>query len=119
VLRPGSEQLSRYSIAGGDLTALAPRLAHCGAEVAHGGKSARILSCHEAGRDGHWLHRWLTDQGVISHEIDPSSIEVCRRARRAKTDRIDLEKLMRTFLAYLRGEPRCLPVDFHSSIQGW
>ena len=106
VLRPGSEKLSRYSIAGGDLTALASRLAHCRAEVAHGGKSARILSCYEAGLDGHWLHRWLTDQGVISHEIDPSSIEVSRRARRAKTDRIDLEKLMRTFLAYLRGEPR-------------
>jgi transposase len=43
---------------------------------------------------------------VISHEVDPSSIEVSRRARRAKTDRIDLEKLMRTFLAFLRGEPR-------------
>ena len=43
---------------------------------------------------------------MINHEIDPSSIEVNRRARRAKTDRIDLEKLMRTFLAYLRGEPR-------------
>ena len=70
VLRPGSERLSRYSIAGGDLTALASRLAHCRAEVAHGGKSARILSCYEAGLDGHWLHRWLTDQGVISHEID-------------------------------------------------
>jgi transposase len=77
-----------------------------GAEVAHGGKSERMLSCREAGLDRHWLHRWLTDQGVISHEIDPSSIEVGRRARRAKTDRIDLEKLMRRFLAYLRGEPR-------------
>jgi transposase len=43
---------------------------------------------------------------VISHEVDPSSIEVSRRARRAKTDRIDLEKLMRTFLAFLRGGPR-------------
>ena len=70
------------------------------------GKPVRILSCYEAGLDGHWLHRWLTEQGVISHEIDPSSIEVSRRARRAKTDRIDLEKLMRAFLAYLRGEPR-------------
>src|SRR5205823_3155585 len=48
----------------------------------------------------------LMGQSVINHEIDPSSIEVNRRARRAKTDRIDLEKLMRTFLAYLRGEPR-------------
>lgn len=106
VLRPGSDKLSRYSIAGGDLTALASRLARCRAEAAQGGQPIRILSCYEAGLDGHWLHRWLTGQGVISHEIDPSSIEVSRRARRAKTDRIDLEKLMRTFLAYLRGEPR-------------
>jgi transposase len=106
VLRPGSEKLSRYSIAGGDLTALASRLARYRREAAQGGKPVRMLSCYEAGLDGHWLHRWLTDQGVISHEIDPSSIEVNRRARRAKTDRIDLEKLMRTFLAHLRGEPR-------------
>ena len=106
VLRPGSDKMSRYSIAGGDLTALASRLARCRAEAAQGGQPVRILSCYEAGLDGHWLHRWLTGQGVISHEIDPSSIEVNRRARRAKTDRIDLEKLMRTFLAYLRGEPR-------------
>jgi transposase len=106
VLLPGSEKLSRYSIAGGDLTALASRLARCRSEAARSGKPVRIVSCFEAGLDGHWLHRWLTDQGVTSHEVDPSSIEVSRRARRAKTDRIDLEKLMRTFLAYLRGEPR-------------
>jgi transposase len=106
VLLPGSEKLSRYSIAGGDLTALASRLARCRSEAARSGKPVRIVSCFEAGLDGHWLHRWLTDQGVISYEVDPSSIEVSRRARRAKTDRIDLEKLMRTFLAYLRGEPR-------------
>jgi transposase len=106
VLRPGSDKLSRYSIAGGDLTALASRLARWRAEAGQGGRPVRILSCYEAGLDGHWLHRWLTGQGVISHEIDPSSIEVNRRARRAKTDRIDLEKLMRTFLAHLRGEPR-------------
>jgi transposase len=106
VLRSGSAKLSRYSIEGGDLATLAKRLAGWRAEVARSGKSARILSCFEAGIDGHWLHRWLSDHGVISHEVDPSSIEVNRRARRAKTDRIDLEKLMRTFLAYLRGEPR-------------
>src|SRR5207302_274723 len=74
------------------------------------GKPVRILSCYEAGFDGHWLHRWLSQQGVINHEIDPSSIEVSRRARRAKTDRIDLEKMMRALLAHLRGEPRALSV---------
>jgi transposase len=64
------------------------------------------VSCYEAGFDAHWLHRWLTAQGVINYEIDPASIAVNRRARRAKTDRIDLDQLMRTLLAYLRGEPR-------------
>src|SRR6266496_3213349 len=93
VITPGSEKLSRYTIAGGDLAALTARLANARAKAAHGGKPVRILSCYEAGLDGHWLHRWLTDQGVINHEVDPSSIEVSRRARRAKTDRIDLEKL--------------------------
>lgn len=106
VLLPGSQKLSRYTIGGGDLAALACRLADMRKKVAAGGQAARILSCYEAGLDGHWLHRWLTQQGVINHEIDPSSIEVNRRARRAKTDRIDLEKLMRAFLAHLRGEPR-------------
>src|SRR5712691_5700542 len=103
---PGSQKMSRYTIAGGDLTALSGRLAAARAKAERSGKPVRILSCFEAGLDGHWLHRWLSEQGVISHEVDPSSIEVSRRARRAKTDRIDLDKLMRTFLAYLRGEPR-------------
>jgi transposase len=52
----------------------------------------------------------LIEHGVINHEIDSSSIEVSRRARRAKTDRIDLDKLMRAFLAHLRGEPRACSV---------
>lgn len=106
VLLPGSQKLSRYTIGGGDLAALAARLADMRKKAAVGGQPLRILSCYEAGLDGHWLHRWLTGQGIINHEIDPSSIEVNRRARRAKTDRIDLEKLMRAFLAHLRGEPR-------------
>src|ERR1700680_485517 len=106
VMLPGSQKMSRYTIDGGDLGALSGRLLAARAKTESSGKPVRILSCYEAGLDGHWLHRWLTGQGVISHEIDPSSIEGNRRARRAKTDRIDLEKLMRTFLAYLRGEPR-------------
>src|SRR6266478_4108135 len=103
---PGSAKMSRYTIAGGDTVRLSLRLDDIRAKAGRSGKPVRILSCYEAGLDAHWLHRWLTEQGVISHEVDPSSIEVSRRARRAKTDRIDLEKLMRSFLAYLRGEPR-------------
>jgi transposase len=111
VLLPGSSKLSRYTIDGGDVTGLRARLADARAKAERmTGKPVRILTCYEAGYDGHWLHRWLTDQGVTSHEIDPSSIEVPRRARHAKTDRIDLERLMRAFLAYLRGEPRACSV---------
>ena len=106
VMLPGSQKMSRYTIEGGDLGALSGRLLAARAKAESSGKPVRILACYEAGLDGHWLRRWLTEQGVMSHEVDPSSIEVSRRARRAKTDRIDLEKLMRTFLAYLRGEPR-------------
>lgn len=106
VLLPGLQKMSRYTITGGDVAALADRLQTMRAKAASGGKPVRILSCYEAGYDGHWLHRWLSAQGVISHEVDPASIEVSRRARRTKTDRIDLAKLMRVFLAYLRGEPR-------------
>ena len=111
VMLPGSQKLSRYAIAGGDVTELMKRLAAVRARAERiSGKPVRILSCYEAGYDGHWLHRWLTDQGVINHEIDPSSIEVPRRARYAKTDRIDLDRLLRAFLAYLRGEPRACSV---------
>jgi transposase len=110
VLLPGSQKMSRYTIAGGDLVELSARLAAWRAKAEAAGKPVRIVSCYEAGYDGHWLHRWLTDQGVINYEIDPASIQVNRRARRPKTDRIDLEQLMRTLLAYLRGEPRVCSV---------
>ena len=110
LMLPGSEKMSCYTIVGGDLAALTARLAAARTKAARCGKPVRIVSCYEAGFDGHWLHRWLTDQGVINHEIDPASIQVNRRARRAKTDRIDLEHLMRTLLAYLRGEPRVCSV---------
>src|SRR5712664_179464 len=106
VMLPGSQKMSRYTIDGGDLAALSGRLAAARAKAGRSGKPVRIVSCYEAGLDAHWLHRWLTEQGVINYEVDPSSIEVSRRARSAKTDRIDLEKLMRALLAYLRGEPR-------------
>jgi transposase len=117
VVLPGAKKLSRYTITGGDVAALAARLAEWRRKAALGGKPVRMLSCYEAGFDGHWLHRWLTDQGVINHEIDPSSIEVNRRARRAKTDRIDLERMMRAFLDLLRGEPQACRVIHVPSVE--
>ncbi len=105
VLLPGAQQMSRFTIKGGDLAAVGVRLAAARAKAIKSGLTVRILSCYEAGFEGHWLHRWLESQGVVSHEVDPSSIEVNRRARQAKTDRIDLARIMRAFLAHLRSEP--------------
>ncbi|MGH8473515.1 MAG: IS110 family transposase, partial [Gammaproteobacteria bacterium] len=105
LMLPGAEKMSRYRIEGGNLAELSRVLAKARERAEHLGKPVRILSCYEAGLDGHWLHRWLSDNGIVNYEIDASSIEVNRRARRAKTDRIDLALLMRAFLAYLRGEP--------------
>jgi transposase len=110
VMTAGSEKMSRYRIDGGDLAALSGVLGRARAKAEQLGKPVRILSCYEAGLDGHWLHRWLATQGVFNYTIDASSIEVSRRGRRAKTDLIDLAALMRAFLAYLRGEPRACSV---------
>ena len=67
---------------------------------------AAVISCYEAGRDGFWLHRYLIAQGVTNHVVDSSSIEVNRRARRAKTDRLDLAGLLSLLARYLAGDQR-------------
>jgi transposase len=66
--------------------------------------TAPVVSCHEAGRDGFWPHRLLTKLGVTSLVVDSSSIEVSRRARQVKTDRVDGEKLLRLLLRHGGGE---------------
>jgi transposase len=65
-----------------------------------------VMSCYEAGRDGFWLHRYLVAQGITNHVADSSSIEVNRRARRAKTDRLDLAGLLSLLARYLAGDRR-------------
>ena len=66
--------------------------------------ACRVFSCYEAGREGFWLHRLLTQMGVVNLVVDSSSIEVNRRARRAKTDRLDARKLLSMLLRYWAGE---------------
>ena len=66
----------------------------------------RVIAVYEAGWSGFWLARWLMSHGLEVHVVQPSSVPVDRRARRAKSDRIDSELLLRTLLAWLRGEPR-------------
>ena len=65
-----------------------------------------VQSCYEAGRDGFWLHRWLTQQAIENVIVDSSSIEVNRRARRAKSDRLDANKLVQMLGRYRAGETR-------------
>ena len=68
--------------------------------------SVKVVAIHEVGLDGFSIHRLLEANGVESHVVDPASIAVPRRHRRAKTDAIDGETLLRTLMAWQRGEPR-------------
>jgi transposase len=107
-LSPGAgETMSRHSLSGGDLKGLFDRFAELKRKaLARTGKSHPIIVIQEAGLDGFWIHRALEQEGVESHVVDAASIATARRRRRAKTDRIDGETLLRTLLAYKRGEPR-------------
>ncbi len=67
---------------------------------------APVTSCYEAGRDGFWLHRYLVAMGVTNYVVDSSSIEVNRRARRAKTDSLDLAGLLSLLARYALGDQR-------------
>ena len=107
-LSPGKGQkMSRHSVTAGNVAELLTLLAELRrrAEV-QTGQSYPIITIQEAGLDGFWLHRVLQQNGIESHVVDPASIAMPRRRRRAKTDRIDGETLLRTCLAYKRGEPR-------------
>src|SRR3954465_1122191 len=66
----------------------------------------RVIVTYESGGSGFWLARWLHQRGVEVYVMQPSSVPVDRRMRRAKSDRIDADMLLRTLLAWLRGEPR-------------
>jgi transposase len=107
-LSPGKgEKMSKQSVTAGDVSGLMKLFAELRrkAEV-RTGQSYPIITIHEAGLDGFWLHRVLHQEGIESHVVDPASIAMPRRKRRAKTDRLDGETLLRALLAYKRGEPR-------------
>lgn len=70
----------------------------------------RVVSCYEAGRDGFGLHRWLVSQRVENLVVDSSSIEVNRRSRRAKTDRLDAQKLLTQLIRFTQGEKKAFSV---------
>jgi len=103
----GGEKMSKHSVRGGDVTELLERFAQLMAKAqARTGQRFPIVVIQEAGLDGFWIHRVLRKEGIESHVVDPASIATSRRRRRAKTDRIDGEALVRALLAFKRGEPR-------------
>ena len=103
----GGEKMSKHAVPSGDIAALLARLSQLKEKArARTGQVFPIIVIQEAGLDGFWIHRVLQTEGIESHVVDPASIATSRRRRRAKTDKIDGEALVRTLLAYKRGEPR-------------
>jgi len=103
----GGEKMSKHTVAGGDLAGLFECFGLLQEKArARTGRCYRIIVIQEAGLDGFWIHRALEKEGIESHVVDPASITTSRRRRRAKTDKIDGEALVRALLAYKRGEPR-------------
>ncbi|MBB6125892.1 transposase [Sphingobium subterraneum] len=107
-LSPGrGERISRHQVKGGDVPALLERFAQLQVKARERtGEQYRLVVIQEAGLDGFWIHRCLVREGIESHVVDAASIAASRRSRRAKTDKLDGEALVRTLLAYKRGEPR-------------
>lgn len=107
-LAPGrGERMSKKVLPAGDVPKLMDLLQHIRDRAqSQTGRLFSIVSIHEAGLDGFWIHRVLERENIESHVVDPASIATSRRRRRAKTDRLDGETLLRTLLAYKRGDPR-------------
>jgi len=111
IVLSGESKMSRHQVAGGDTAAVWQLISKKRAQAEKKlGRPVRVVSCYEAGFDGFWLDRWLAEQGIENRVLDPSSIELPRRARQAKTDRLDLERLMRVLIRHEGGEPRVCSV---------
>jgi transposase len=108
---PDKGRMSRHKVEAGDragLFSLITRVRDRATQVL--GTAPSVASCYEAGYDGFWLHRFLQAHGIENYVFDPASIAVEQRSRRAKSDRIDGEQLVRTLMAHLRGEPRVVRI---------
>ena len=99
--------MSKHTVRSGDVARLRARFSRLSEKAqVRSGQVVPIIVIQEAGLDGFWIHRLLQDDGIESHVVDAASIATSRRRRRAKTDKIDGEALVRALLAYKRGEPR-------------
>ena len=102
---PGTEKLRLHRIEGGDTAALLALIAELRSRAStKRGEAVDVACCFEAGRDGFWLHRVLTAHGIAAYVLEPTSILVNRRARRAKTDRLDAEGMLRVLATWLGGD---------------
>jgi transposase len=103
----GGEKMSKHSVPGGDISGLLTLFLRLRERARkRTGKDFPIITIQEAGLDGFWVHRVLEQEDIESHIVDAASVMTSRRRRRAKTDRIDGEALLRALMAYKRGEPR-------------
>lgn len=103
---PLKSKTSQFRLDAGDWKGLLQLIERIRQQVSRElGQPVEVISCYEAGYDGFWLHRLLEAHGVRNYVLDPASLLVTRRARRAKTDRIDVERMLRALGRYLRGEP--------------
>ncbi|MGA0594586.1 IS110 family transposase [Enterovirga sp. CN4-39] len=108
---PGRPKISFARVASGDAEALLNTLRGAQARAAcAGADKPQVHSCYEAGYDGFWLHRFLVAEGIHNQVLDSASIQVSRRRRNAKTDRIDAEALVRVLMALQRGEAKVCSV---------
>jgi transposase len=106
--RGGGEKMSKHNLSAGDIGALLARFSELKQKVLKRiERSFPIIVIQEAGLDGFWIHGVLENEGIEGHIVDPDSITTSRRRRRAKTDRIDGEALLRALLAYKRGRAAC------------
>ena len=104
-LAPGSKKMSKHTLVGGDARKLLDLLARLKTRAEQRiAAPVKVVAIHEVGLDGFWIHRLLEANGIESQVVDPASIAVPRRHRRAKTDAIDGETLLRTLMAWQRGD---------------
>ena len=107
LLPGGGEKMSKHTVRAGDVAGLFDRFTLLQDKAQkRTDQTFPLVTIQEAGLDGFWIHRVLEREGIESHVVDAASIATSRRRRRAKTDRLDGEALLRALLAHKRGEPR-------------
>lgn len=116
---PTSDKVSIHTLEWGDVPALLVLVERLRSRAAgtNGAADVPVLCCYEAGYEGFWLYRRLTAAGLRVLVIDPSSLLVNRRAKRAKTDRIDAKAMIRALMAYNRGEDQVLSAVHVPSVE--